>query len=91
MRGELLQFGHRVGVSTIRRVLRRAGIPPTPVRRNHTTWRKFLRTQASILSACGFFHVDAAVTLQRYSVFFVVEVASRYVHILGVTTNPDGA
>ena len=40
--------------------------------------------------ACDFFHVDCAVTLQRIYVFFAMEVSSRYAHILGVTTNPDG-
>jgi putative transposase len=30
------------------------------------------------------------VTLQRISVFFVLEVGNRSVHLLGMTTNPDG-
>jgi putative transposase len=40
--------------------------------------------------AAGFFHVDCAVSLQRLYCFFVIEIGSRYVHILGVTTKPDG-
>lgn len=89
IKGELQRLGHRLGVSTIRTILRRAGIGPAP-RRDGPSWGEFLRAQADGIIACDFFTVET-VFLRTLYVLFFIEVGSRRIHIEGVTRNPDGA
>jgi putative transposase len=91
IRGELLNLGHCIGATTIRRILKHHRIPPAPSRHTNTSWRQFLRTQATSMLAVDFFHVDCAVTMRRLHVLFVLEVGDRYLRVLGVTGHPDGS
>jgi transposase InsO family protein len=88
IKGELKGLGYVVGVTTIRMILRRAGVGPAP--RRGPSWSDFLRAQAGGILATDFFTVES-VFLKSLYVFFVIEVGTRRVKILGVTSNPDGA
>jgi putative transposase len=86
--GELRKLGVTVSATSVRNVLRRHGLRPAP-RREGPTWSEFLRSQAQSMLATDFFHVDA-VNGQRHYALFVIEIERRVVHLLGVTTNPNG-
>ncbi|WP_285689473.1 integrase core domain-containing protein [Actinoplanes sp. NBRC 103695] len=86
--GELAGLGYPVVSSAVWAILTKAGVDPAP-RSGGPTWTQFLTTQAKGLLACGFLHVDT-IGLTRVYVLFLMEVATRRVHILGATASPTG-
>jgi hypothetical protein len=86
--GELAALGYQVGASTVWKILKAAGVDPSP-RRSGPSWTQFLKAQAHGIVACDLFHLET-VTLRRLYAFLVVEHARRRVRILGVTAHPTG-
>ncbi|MGI9578596.1 MAG: transposase [Microthrixaceae bacterium] len=87
--GELGRLGYSIAASTVWKILRTAGI--NPIRdRTGPSWCEFIRSQAAGIIATDFVCVDTAL-LRRFHVLFVIEHASRRVHLSGITTNPTGA
>jgi hypothetical protein len=88
IQGALRNVGHRVGRSTIRRILKAAGLPPVPQR--PTSWQTFLRAHWGAIAGADFFTTEVWTWrgLITYYTVFVIDVASRRVQILGSTPYP---
>ena len=56
IRGALKNIGHRVGRSTIARILKAQGIPPVPAR--PTSWETFLRAHWGAIAGADFFTTE---------------------------------
>jgi putative transposase len=87
--GEINGLGLKVSATTVRKILREAGIGPADSR-GGLSWRAFLRQQAQSMLAVDFFTVET-ISLQRLYVLFFIELGSRRVHLAGCTANPTGA
>jgi len=85
--GELKGLGIAVSATTVKVILRQEQLGPAGKRRG-CTWREFLHAQAASVIAVDFFTVDT-VWLQRLSVRFFIELASRRMHVSGCTAHPD--
>jgi transposase InsO family protein len=87
--GEVNGLGLAVSATTVKKILRQAGLGPVGSR-SGPSWRAFLQSQAKTMLAVDFFTVET-ITLQRLYVLFFIELESRRVQLAGCTANPTGA
>jgi putative transposase len=89
IRGALKNVGHRVGRSTIARILKAQGISPVPER--PTSWDTFLRAHWGVIAGADFFTTEVWTWrgLVTFYTVFVIDLASRRVQVVGSTPYPD--
>jgi putative transposase len=93
IRGALSNLGHHVGRGTIANILRDNGIEPAPERDAHTQWSTFLKAHRECLTATDFMSVEVCTIkgLVTHYILFFIDIASRSVHIAGITPHPDNS
>ncbi len=89
--GALAHLGYAISDQTVGNILKRHGIPPAPERKKTTTWKEFIRIHLDVLVATDFFTAEVWTTagLVTYYVLFFIHLASRKIHVAGVTPHPD--
>ena len=89
--GALANLGHEVSDQTVGNILKRHGIPPAPERKKATTWTEFIRSHMDVLAATDFFTAEVWTQggLVTYYVLFFMHLATRRVHIAGITPHPN--
>jgi putative transposase len=87
--GELKGVGVRVSATSVRKVLLAGGMRPSP-ERAPSSWRAFLRAQATSVLACDFLTVETAF-LQRIYVLFFVSLATGRIDYIACSPNRTGA
>ena len=85
IRGALSNLGHTIARTTVKRILHDHGVDPAPERSRHMPWKTFLQAHWEGLAACDLFTVEVLTLagLRRYLVFFVIELRSRKVRLMG--------
>ena len=81
----------------MKRILLSRGRAPAPERGQRTPWKTFLQAHGDGLAATDLFTVEVLTLegLKRYLVLFVIELRTRYFHVVGIHPQPgrgvDGA
>ena len=91
--GALSNLGFSLSHQTVANILKRHGMLPAPERRQSTSRKEFIRAHRDVLAATDFFTVEVWTLhgLITYYVLFFIQLASRRVHVAGLTPNPKEA
>src|SRR5437867_12324108 len=89
--GALANLGYTISDQTVGNILKRHGLPPAAARKTTTTWHEFIRTHLEVLVATDFFTAEVwtRAGLVTYYVLFFIHLASRKVHVAGMTPHSD--
>ncbi len=88
--GALKNLGHSINDETVGNILKRNGIETAPDRKQTTTWKSFIQSHKDIMVATDFFTVEVWTMggVISFYVLFFIHIASRKVHIAGITVLP---
>ena len=91
IQGALANLGHRISDTTVGNILKAQGIEPAPDRRRQSTWKSFLQAHWDVLASVDFTTIEIWTRsgLVTCYLMFVMELATRRVHLAGCSTNPD--
>src|SRR5262249_56824674 len=89
IQGALKNLGHPVGRSTVARILKAHGLLPAPNR--PTSWQTFLQAHWGAIGGADFFTAEVWTWrgLVTFYTVFVIDLATRRVQVLCVTSHPN--
>jgi transposase InsO family protein len=93
IQGALSNLGFNISDTTVGNLLKANGIEPAPDRKRQTTWKTFLKAHWEVLGAIDFTTIEVWTKggLITYYLLFVMEIATRRVHLAGCSVNPGEA
>ena len=87
IQGALANVGYHISDQTVGNVLQEHGIEPAPDRKRQTTWKTFIKSHWDVLAAIDFTTIEVWTKsgLVTYYLLFVMELATRRVHLAACT------
>jgi putative transposase len=91
IQGALANLGHLISNTWVGSILKAHGVDPAPDRRRQSTWKSFLQAHWDVLASVDFTTIEVWTKGGLVTVYllFVMELATRRVHLAGGTANPD--